>query len=86
MIGFCSTIEINDKYTKTLRNKFDVLLEISETFTLNVDYVNFVNAHMEAATDCILTKLNAKHRVFWETLEFKEKKKLWQRENAIPMQ
>ena len=38
------TLENRDKYTFTLRNKFDALLEISETPTMNDGYENFVNA------------------------------------------
>ena len=48
--------DIRNKYTITQRNKFDVLQEISEILTLNVEYVNFVNVHMEAAAKCIPTK------------------------------
>ena len=50
-------------YTITLRNKFDALREISETLTPNDKYENFVNIHMEVVTECITTKLRAKHRV-----------------------
>ena len=39
--------DIHDKYTLTLRNKFDAFLEISETPTPNDKYENFVNAHIE---------------------------------------
>ena len=65
--------DISDKYTITLRNKFDGLQEISETVTPNDEYENFVNAHMEAAAECIPTKLRAKHRVSLETLAVKKK-------------
>ena len=34
----------------TLKNKFNALRELSETLTLNDEYDNFDNAHMEAAT------------------------------------
>ena len=75
MTGPCSTIDIIwDKYTITLRNKFDAHQEIAEKPTLNEKYENFVNAHMEAAAECILTKLRAKHRVPWETLTVKKKR------------
>ena len=57
----------------TLRNKFDALLEISDTPTLNYEYENFVNAHLEAAAECILTKQRAKPRVQWETLIIRKK-------------
>ena len=52
--------DIRDKYTLTLRNKFDALQEISETPNPNDEYENFVNAHLEAATECIPTKQRAK--------------------------
>ena len=52
--------DIGDKYI-TLRNKFDVLQEVSEAFTSNDEYENFVNAHIEVAAECIPAKLRAKH-------------------------
>ena len=64
----------SDKYTITLRNKFDTLQEISETLTLNDEYENFINVHMEVAAECIPTKLKAKNRVPWETLAVKKKR------------
>ena len=68
---------ISNKYKITLRDKFNVFQEISETLTPNDEYEDFI---MEAAAKCILTKLRAKHRVPWETLAVKSK-----RENSIPM-
>ena len=65
--------DISDKYTLTLRNKFNALQEISETPTTNDNYENFINALMEAAAECIPTKLKAKHRVPWETSAVKKK-------------
>ena len=56
-----------------LRNKFDPLQEISETPTLNDEYEKFVNAHLEAAAECIPTKQRAKPRVQWETLMVSKK-------------
>ena len=52
--------DISDKFTLTLRNKFDALQKISETPTPNDKYENFVTAHIEAAAECILTKQRAK--------------------------
>ena len=52
--------DIRDKYTFTLRNKFDALQEISETPIPNDEYENFVNAHLEAAAECLPTKQRAK--------------------------
>ena len=51
---------MSDKYAVTLRNKFNALKKISNTPTLIDEYENFVNAHIEAATDNISTKLRAK--------------------------
>ena len=48
--------DINDKYTITLRNKVDALQKILEASTLNDKYENFVNTHIEAATDAYQTK------------------------------
>ena len=58
--GPCLTIGILEINMLTLRNKFDALQEISETLTLNDEYENFVNAHIEAAAECIPTKQRAK--------------------------
>ena len=76
--------DIRDKYTLTLRNKFDALQEISETPTPNYEYGNFVNAHLEAAAEYIPTKPRAKPRVPWETLAVREK--ACRRKNRFPMQ
>ena len=46
----------------------------SETLTLIDEYKNFFNAHMEAAAECIPTKLRAKYRVPWDILAVKEKR------------
>ena len=55
--------DISDKYTLTLRNKFNALEEISETPTLNHQYENFINAHLETAAEYIRTKQRAKFKV-----------------------
>ena len=44
----------------TLTNKFDAPQEKTETHTLNDEYENFVNAHLEAAAECIPTKRRGK--------------------------
>ena len=49
---------ISDKYSLTLRNKFNSLQEISKSLTLNNEYENFVNAHIEEAAECNPTKLS----------------------------
>ena len=53
--------DISDKYTITQRNKFNVPQEISKTLTPNDKYENFVDTIIEAAEECIPTKLRAKH-------------------------
>ena len=55
--------DISDKYMITQKNKFNALQELSETFTPNDKYENFINAHMEATAECIPTQLRAKHTV-----------------------
>ena len=62
-----------DICTLTLRNKFDALQEISEKPTLNDEYENFINAHIEAAAECLPTKQRDKPRVPWETLTVRKK-------------
>ena len=52
------------------KNKFDILQEIFERHTPNDEEENFVTAHLEAATECIPTKLRAVCRVSWELLVF----------------
>ena len=66
--------DISDKYTLTIRNKYDALQEQTETPTLNEEYENFINAHLEAATKFIPTKQRRKYRVPWETLAVREKR------------
>ena len=41
---------------------------------MNDGYENFVNAHIEAAAECIPTKQRAKPRVPWETLVVRKKR------------
>ena len=65
--------DITDRYTLTQRKKFDALQEISETPTVNEKYENFINAHLEAETECIPTKQRAKPRAPWETLAVRKK-------------
>ena len=68
--------DIKDKYVLELRNRFETLQEKTEKSTLNNEYENFVNAHLEAAAKCIPTKLKTKYRVPWETLVVREKRAL----------
>ena len=65
--------DISNKYTIALRNKFDALQEISKTLSPYDEYDNFINAHVEAAIECIPTKLRTKYRVPWETLAVRKK-------------
>ena len=66
--------DIRGKYVITLRNKFDELQEKTETRTLNNEYENFINTHLEAAKKYIPTKHRTKSRVPWETLVVREKR------------
>ena len=51
---------IRNEYTLTLRNKYDILQEISDTSTPNDEYENFVKAYLEAAGKCIPTRCSCK--------------------------
>ena len=62
------------KYALTMRNKFDALQEKTERHTPNDEYENFVNAPLEAAAECIPTKLRTKSRVPWEILAVRKKR------------
>ena len=66
--------DIRDKYVVTPRNKFSALQEKTETHTVNDEYENFVNAHLEAAAECLSTKQRTKSRVSWETLVVRKKR------------
>ena len=66
--------DITDKYVLELRNRFETLQEKTEKGTLNEEYENFVNTHLEAAEKCIPTKPRTKHRVPSETLAVREKR------------
>ena len=50
----------SNKNMITLGNKFNAFQEKSKILTPNNEYENFVNDHMEAAAECIPTKLKAK--------------------------
>ena len=52
--------DIRDKYVLELRNRFETLQEKTEKGTPNDEYENFVEAHLEAASKCILTKPRTK--------------------------
>ena len=82
---------IRDKYALTLGNKFSVQQK-SETHTPNDEYDNFVNAHLEAAAECITTEQRTKPRVPRETLAVREIVRMWKippnaigRTQTIPM-
>ena len=66
--------DIRDKYVLELRNRFETLQEKTEKGIPNDEYENFVNAHLEAAANCIPTKPRTKNRVPWETLAVREKR------------
>ena len=66
--------DIRDKYVLELRNRFETPQEKTEKGTHNDEYENFVNAHLEAAANCIPTKPRTKYRVPWKTLAVREKR------------
>ena len=49
-------------------------LQKTETHTLNDEYVNFINSHLQAAAECIPTKQRAKPKVPWETIAVRKKR------------
>ena len=53
--------DIRDKYILELRNIFETLQEKTEKGTSNDEYENFIEAHLEAASKCILTKPRTKY-------------------------
>ena len=57
-----------------MRNRFEALQEKTEKRTPNDECENFVNAHLKAAANCILTKSRSKYTVPWETLAVREKR------------
>ena len=52
--------DISNKYTITVRNKFEIFQDISVTSTPNDEYEYFANAHMKTAAECRLTQPRAK--------------------------
>ena len=68
--------DIRDKYALELRNRFETLQEKTEKGTLNDEYENFVEAHLEAASKYIPIKPRTKYRVPWDTLAAREKRAL----------
>ena len=57
-----------------MKNRFETLQKKTEKGTPNDEYENFVNAHLEAAANCIPTKPRTKYRVPWQTLAVREKR------------
>ena len=57
-----------------MRNRFETQQEKTEKGTPNDEYENFVNAHLEAAANCIPAKPKTKYRVPWETLAVRKKR------------
>ena len=60
----------------TVRNKFDILQEISKINTPNDNCENFVTTYIEAATGCLQTEQRAKYRVPWGSLVVRKKNKI----------
>jgi len=66
--------DICNRYAVAVRNKFDILQETSESPSPNEEYENFVCAHLEAAAECVPTKLRTKHTAPWETEKVRAKR------------
>ena len=62
-----SNDDIRNRYTITVRNRFDHHQQDTDHHTPNSTYDNFVTAHSEAAVDCVQLKLKVKRRDPWET-------------------
>ena len=69
---------LNNRYITIWNNKWQIYE------TTNDKYENFVNVYVEAAAECITTKLKAKSTVLWET-QAGRKKTRWY-EKSIFMQ
>ena len=57
-----------NRYTLTVRNKFDTLQKTCERHSSNDEYENFLTFYIEAAVECIPPKPRAKCRVSRESL------------------
>ena len=66
--------DIRYRFALTLRNKFNALLEKTETHTPNDEYENVVNVHVEATAKCIASKQRTKPRAPWDTLVVRKKR------------
>ena len=60
-----NNLDIRDKFTITLRNRFNQLQDEENDLNPNNTYINFMNAHKQAAEDCIPLKPKIKHRVLF---------------------
>ena len=69
--------DIRDKCVLEFRNRFETLQEKTEKGTPNDEYENFIEAHLEAASKWIPSKLRTKYRVPWETLAVRENVHSW---------
>ena len=68
--------DIKQKYTITLKNRFEALQEKEENPTNNTSYTHFVIAHKEAAEQNIPKKEKIKKKAPWENEEILEKRKI----------
>ena len=66
--------DISYQYIITVKNKFDTFQKTPERHTPKEEYKNFLTAHIEAAAECIQTKLRDKCRVLWESIVVREKR------------
>ena len=62
-----SNADIRNKFTITLQNRFSQLQnEDNDNINLSNTYINFMNAHKQAAEDCIPLQHKTKRKVPWE--------------------
>ena len=60
--------DIYNRYTLTVRNKFDNIQETSKKYTPSDGYENFDTAHLEAAVTYVASKSRAKYKASWEPI------------------
>ncbi|XP_063587867.1 uncharacterized protein LOC134765253 [Penaeus indicus] len=70
----CNT-NIQDKYTVTVRNRFQILQTDNNNNDPNETYMNFVKAHKQAAQECIPLKPKRQQKIPWENEEVQHKRK-----------
>ena len=77
-----SNDDIRNRYTITVRNRFDHHQQDIGHHTPSSTYDDFVTAHCEVAVHCIQMKPKVKRRVPWETVAVTEKREHGWRERV----